>query len=386
MNRNGVIASAAATFAAILLVLSLRSGESGRAAPRPAAPAAIPVPVTPVIAKTVPVYLDYVGTTDAIRVVSLQAQVTGYLREKLVADGADVKEGDLLYRIDPRSYQAVLDQAKAQAEKDAAALDYAKATHRRNVVLSKTGDVSVDALQQSTAAEEQSNAALAADRAAIEAAELNLAYTQIRAPFAGRLSYSLVHEGALITTAGTQLNTLVQLDPIYATFGPPDTDLPEIQKHLAAGPIPAEVIVGGDRTAQYRGQLTFLDNTVGRGTGTITARATVANPAHSLLPGQYVRVRLHIADQPDALLVPQVAVSSSQLGKYVYVVGANNELDQRFVTLGSEYGALVVVSKGVAKGERVVVGNLLKIGPGAVVKPIPANGSEEAEGVEGSSR
>lgn len=386
MNRNGVIASAAATFAAILLVLSLRAGESGRAAPPPAAPTAIPVPVTPVIAKTVPVYLDYVGTTDAIRVVSLQAQVTGYLREKLVADGAHVKEGDLLYQIDPRTYQAVLDQAKAQAEKDAAALDYAKATRRRNVVLSKTGDVSVDALQQSTAAEEQSNAALAADRAAIETAELNLAYTQIRAPFAGRLSYSLVHEGALITSAGTQLNTLVQLDPIYATFAPPDTDLPEIQKHLAAGPIPAEVIVGGGRTAQYRGQLTFLDNAVGRGTGTITARATIANPAHSLLPGQYVRVRLHIADQADALLVPQVAVSSSQLGKYVYVVGGDNKLDQRFVILGAEYGPLVVVSKGVTNGELVAVGNLLKIGPGAVVKPVPANGSEEAEGVEGSSR
>jgi multidrug efflux system membrane fusion protein len=384
MNRRAVVAVAAAALAAILLVLWLRSGERGHAAPPPAQPGAIEVPVTPVIAKTVPIYLDYIGATDAIRIVTLQAQVTGFLQKRLVPDGAEVKEGDLLYQIDPRNYQAVLDQAKAQAQKDAAALDYAQATHRRNAVLSKTGDVSVDVLQQSASAEQQASAAVAADRAAIETAELNLAFTEIRAPFAGRLSYSVVHEGALITTAGTQLNTLVQLDPIYATFAPPDTDLPEIQKHQAGAPIATEVVISDGAT--YRGKLTFLDNAIGRSTGTITARATIENPNHTLLPGQFVRVRLHITDQPNTLLVPQLAVSSSQLGKYVYTVGPGNKVDQRFVTLGAQYGPLVAVSKGVAKGEPVVVGNLLRIGPGAVVKPVPTAVAEENEMGEGSTR
>lgn len=382
-GRRIGLAVAAGAALAILLVLLFRGDEGGRAAGPPPAPPAVSVPVTPVVQETVPVYLDYVGTTDAIRTVALQAQVTGYLMKRLVPDGSDVRAGQLLYEIDPRSYQAALDQAKAQSQKDEAALEYAKASHHRNAVMSKTGDVSIDTLQQSASAELQENAALASDRAAIETAQLNLGYTEIRAPFSGRLSLSLVNEGALITVAGTQLNTLVELDPIYATFNPPDTDLSQIQKYQAKGPIPVNVIVGPGEAAQYHGKLTFLDNSVGRNTGTITARATIDNPGRTLLPGQFIRVRLHVTDQPDALLVPQAAVSSSQLGQYVFVVGKDNKLTQSFVTLGPNYGTLVSVTKGVTKGEEVVTGNLLKIGPGMPVKPVPATPTSQAAGAQG---
>jgi multidrug efflux system membrane fusion protein len=381
-RRIGLAAAAGAALA-ILLVLLFRGGESGRAAGPPLAPPAISVPVTPVVQETVPVYLEYVGTTDAVRTVALQAQVTGYLLKRLVPDGSDVSAGQLLYEIDPRSYQAALDQAKAQSQKDEAALEYAKASHHRNAVMSKTGDVSIDTLQQSASTELQDNAALASDRAAIETAQLNLGYTEIRAPFAGRLSLSLVNEGALITVAGTQLNTLVELDPIYATFNPPDTDLSQIQKYQAKGPIPVDVIVGSGETAQYHGKLTFLDNSVGRNTGTITARATIDNPDRTLLPGQFIRVRLHVTDQPNALLVPQAAVSSSQLGQYVFVVGKDNKLTQSFVTLGPNYGTLVSVTKGVTKGDEVVTGNLLKVGPGMPVKPVPAAPTPQAADAQG---
>jgi membrane fusion protein, multidrug efflux system len=374
--RIGKLRVVAAGLAIAVFVCALPfMGEGTRQAagsPPAPGPAAVEVPVTQVVEHTVPVYLEYVGTTDAIRTVTLQAQATGYLVKHAVPDGSDVSRGALLYRIDPRNYQAALDQAKAQADKDAAALEYAKANHHRNAVMSETGDVSIDTLQQSASAEHQSRAALAADHALIETARLNLGYTEIRAPFAGRLSLSLVHEGALISTAGTLLNTLVQLDPIYATFNPPDTDLADIQQAQAKGTVPAEVVLGQGATTQYRGRLTFLDNSVGRSTGTITARATIENPHHTLLPGQFVRVRLHVADRPNTLLVPQVAVGSNQLGKYVYVVAQGNRVDQRYVTVGADYGPLVAVSKGVARGESVVVGNLLKIGPGAAVKPVPA--------------
>jgi RND family efflux transporter MFP subunit len=354
-------------------VLLAGCGETGKTAENPPASPDIEVPVSPVAEKTVPVYLTYAGTTDAIRTVTLQAQITGYLQRQSVPDGSDVAQGQLLYEIDPRNYQAVLDQAKAQAQKDTAALQYAKESHDRNEAMRKNGDVSLDALQQSASVELQDDAALAADLAAIETAQLNLGYTEIRAPFAGRLSLSLVHEGALISVAGTQLNTLVQLDPIYATFNPADADLPEIQRYQTKAPIPVEVIVGeGAATAQYQGKLTFLDNTIGRSTGTITARATINNPHHTLLPGQFIRVRLHVADQPNTLLIPQVAVGSNQLGKYVYVVGKDRKVEQRFVTLGTDYDPLVVVSKGVVKGESVIVGNLLKIGPGTPVKAVAA--------------
>ncbi|MFZ0495392.1 MAG: efflux RND transporter periplasmic adaptor subunit [Methylocella sp.] len=390
MLKSGLVFAAGFVLAVLVVVFLFKGGDTDNAAgnpPRASRSAAMEVPVTPVVKKTVPVYLEYVGTTDAIRTVTLQALVTGYLLKRTVSDGSDVDKGELLYEIDPRNYQAALDQAKAQAEKDSAALEYAKASHHRNAVMSKTGDVSIDTLQQSASAEHQDNAALAADHAAIETAQLNLGYTEIRAPFAGRLSLSQVHEGALISIAGTPLNTLVQLDPIYATFNPPDTDLPEIQTYQAKGAIPVEVLVGqGTTAAQYHGNLTFLDNSIGRSTGTITARATIENPDGTLLPGQFIRVRLHVTDQPNTLLVPQVAVGSSQLGKYVYLVGQDEKVEQRYVTLGADYDPLVAVSKGVAEGESVVVGNLLKIGPGTAAKPVPAKPAQETTTTQSGSQ
>ena len=364
-----VIASIAALLASVFALQTQRARKA--VADPPASSAAImEVPVAPVVQKTVPVYLEYLGTTEAIRSVTLEAEVTGYLERYAARDGEDVRKGRLLYQIDPRAYRAALDQARAQLERDAAAYRYAIANHARDARLIETGDVSLDTLQLAASTAIQDAATVAADRAAIETAQLNLGYTSIRAPFTARLSMTQVHEGALITVAGTQLNTLVQLDPIYATFDPPDTDLPRIETALRRGPVPAQVLIGNSTTPRYSGTVTFIDNTVNRSTGTITMRATLANPRHDLLPGQFIRVRLRIADRPNALLIPQIAVSSSQLGQYVYVVGADGIARQRLVTLGADYGPLVRVQSGLAPGEWVATGSLLRLGSGMRVHPI----------------
>lgn len=373
ITRRGLTAFALT----LMVIVGVRLAHQGdglvdaHAAPaQSAGPRLMAVPVSAVVRKTVPIYLEYVGTTDPVRNVTLEAQVTGYLLRHPVADGADVHKGELLYQIDPRSYEAALSEARAQAERDAAAQRYAAANHQRNLGLSRTGDVSLDVVQQSASNEQQETAAQAADRAAIENAELNLGYTSIRAPFAGRLSLTQVHEGALITVAGTQLNTLVQLDPIYATFNPPERDLAQIEQAQSRAAVPVELMVGQSQQPSYHGTLSFLDNSVDRTSGTITMRATIDNPRHTLLPGQFVRVRLHIADQPNALLVPEVAINSSQLGTYVYAVGPQDRIEQRYVTLGVSYGSLVVVTRGVQAGEEVLVGDLLQASPGMQVRPL----------------
>ena len=360
----------------VILVAAVRldgtaHGSEGAARPTapPAAASGLPVPVAPVVKRAVPIMLDYVGTTEAIRSVTLQAKATGYLARQAVPDGADVKRGELLYVIDPHDYLAALDQSKAQAAKDAAALEYARVSQGRNAVLNTQGWVTKDAYDKVTSALHQAEAALAADRAAVQTAELNLGYTEIRAPFDGRLGRSQVHEGALITVAGTPFNSLVQLDPIYVTFNPSDADLSQIGAAARRGVLPAEILLDGDKRPRLHGTLAFLDNSIDRATGTIAARVTVDNPERSLPPGQYVRVRLKLGELDGALLVPQTAVGSSQIGKFVYVVTPDDKADQRYVSLGPTDGDLVVVTQGVSAGDRVVVGNLQKLGPGSAVQP-----------------
>jgi membrane fusion protein, multidrug efflux system len=351
--------------AAGVFVASFRGGAVAAA---PSGPPPMPVPVVSVIKRTIPVSLEYSARTESIREVSLQAKVAGYIRSQQATDGADVKEGDLLYKIDDRDYQASLDQAKAQSQRDVAALDYARSNFHRGDELAKSGFLAKDNFDQRASTLGQSEAALAMDNAAIRNAEINVGYTEIRAPFTGRLGRNRAPVGTLVGGSGFTLNTLVQLDPLYVTFNPSERDLADIQKARGARRLVADVSLPDDPAMSYSGELSFIDNSVDRATGTITARATVPNPKFTLLPGQYVRVRLHVRDEPDALLVPQVALGSSQLGKYVYVVSADSKAEQKIVSLGPVSGAAVSVT-GLAENDQVITGNLQKIGPGSPVAP-----------------
>lgn len=349
--------------------LSLNASTAA-ATPAPAA-FVMPVPVVNVVKKTIPIYLDYAARVESIRSITLQARVPGYLEEQSADDGSDVKKGDLLYKIAPQDFQAALDQAKAQVQRDTATVDYARSNLGRGTELAKSGYLAKDSFDQRTSTLREAEASLAVNQAAMRTAELNLSYAEIKAPFAGRIGRNQASIGTLVSVAGTVLNTLVQLDPIYVTFNPSETDLAQLEEARAAGPVDVDVLLPGDTEPRQKGQLTFIDNTIDHSTGTITARATIGNAKFTLLPGQYVRVRLHIKEQPDALMVPQVALGSSQLGKYLYVLGKGNTVDQRIVSLGPTNGDLIAISSGIAEGDQVITGNLQKIGPGMPVSPLP---------------
>ena len=333
-----------------------------------AAPPPMPVPVMVVKAVTVPVYRSFPGMIQAMRTVTIQARVTGYLAEQAAVDGADVASGALLYRIDAKDYEAAFAEAQAQLKLANASLRYSRNNNGRNQVLARDGWVSRDAADQSDSNFNQGRATLANNGAALNEAALNLSRTEIRAPFAGRISASQVFQGSLISVAGATLNTLVQLDPIYVSFNPAENDLAAITREQARAPIQTAVGVNGG-PADHMGALTFIDNQISQSTGTILLRATIANRDHALLPGQYVTARLHLGDLQGALLIPQSAVGATQIGRTVMVVTATSEVAARIVTLGDNYDENVVALTGVAAGDRVITGQLQKLRPGMKVKP-----------------
>lgn len=338
-----------------------------------AAPAAfvMPVPVTGVTKADIPVTLDYTARTEAISAIALQAKVSAYVAAQPTADGSDVKKGDLLYRLDPRDFQVALDQANAQVQRDQASLEYQQANFKRSDSLTRSGWLDKDSFDSRNSSMQQAQAALSASKAAVRGAQLNLDYSEIHAPFAGRLGRNQAAVGTLVGAGSTVLNTLVQLDPIYVTFNPSETDLQAITTARRGGTVEATITVPGNAAAgTHKGELTFIDNAVDRATGTLTARATIANQDFGLLPGQYVRVSLHVRDLADALLVPQAAIGSSQFGKFVMAVSSDNKVEQKIVTLGATQGEKVAVLSGIAPEDRIITGNLQKIGPGMPVQPM----------------
>jgi multidrug efflux system membrane fusion protein len=357
----------------ILLTLAAAGGATwwfmGRTHQQAAAPPPpMKVPVMTAQAQTVPVYRSFPGTTQALRSVTIQARVTGYLIEQGAIDGADVASGALLYRIDPKDYQATLAQAQAQLAVADASLRYSRVNNARNQTLARDGWATKDTADQTNSTFNEGQATLANNETAVAEAALNLSRTEIRAPFAGRISASQVYTGSLISIAGATLNTLVQLDPIYVSFNPAEVNLEAITEEQKRSPIETAVSRNGGKPS-HAGTLTFIDNQVSQSTGTILLRATIANPDHALLPGQYVVATLHLGDLQGAVLVPQSAVGATQIGRTLMVVGEGNKVEQRLVKLGDNDGDMVVVTDGLKPGERVITGQLQKIRAGSVVEP-----------------
>lgn len=336
--------------------------DAGKPAPK--------VSVVEIVEQAVPVDRVYTGTTAAVKAIELQAQVTGYLLERRFTEGSDVTKGDTLYVIDPRPFQAVLDQKQAELQEQEAIREYAKTSQKRYATAARAGAAARESLDQAIELEAKTEAAIDVYKSEIEQARINLDFAEIKAPFEGRVGRTLVNIGALVKANDTALASLVQLDPIYVYFSPPETELQLIEAHQAKAPLVVTMTLPHSTTEGFKGTLTFISNSADAGTGTITMRATVPNPEQRIRPGQFALVRLHIADDPDALVVPAKAVSSIQGQRFVMVVGKDNKLERRKIGLGRQVGTGgYVVESGLSKGELVVVSDIRTLKTGETVSP-----------------
>jgi len=358
-KRVYVFGSAALLIALLLLIRFATSANKKSPPPPPR-----PVSVAKAIARDVPLYLDEIGTCAAYESVQVQAQVSGQIEARHFKDGQDVKKGDLLFTIDPRSYQAVLDSAKAD-------LMLAEANLKRQEELRAKA---VTARQDWDTAEASAMKA----RAAVDAAQVNLDFTQIRSPIDGRIGLRQVDVGNTVAAGlnggagGAVLVNIDNLDPIYTDFTIAEPDIPLVRRYLNGANLKVLTDAEGDNYPPREGKLYFIANTVQPGTGTVQARAVTPNSDRALWPSQFVHVRLILDTLKDATLVPNNAVQVGQNGPYAFVVKADSTLDLRQVEPGQKQGELTVIKKGVKPGEEVVTRGQLQLAPGMKVAVQPA--------------
>lgn len=388
-----------------------------------------PVSVSAAVAEDVPTYLDAIGKTVAREVVTIQPQVSGRITKIHFTDGENVRKGDLLFTIDTRPFEAALNQAQANVQKDAALKKQAEANLAREIAQAKWGDVQVaryrTLAEQGVVAREQyeefranqdslnanvgsaraavNSAAetIKVDTAAVEAAKVQLSYCSIRSPIDGRAGQRLVDVGNVVNPGGASGNTgasdqtsdsakgllvIERLDPIYADFTISQNDLASVQQQMRAGRLKTEVRLPDSADEPVIGQLTFLNNSVADTTGTVSLRATIPNSGHLFWPGRFVNIRLVLNTIHQAVLVPASAPQMSAKGSFVYVVKPDASAEQRPVSLGQRQGDLIVVESGVAAGEQVVTAGQLGVTPGGKVhiaqpeaSPAAGNGSNGAK-------
>jgi membrane fusion protein, multidrug efflux system len=330
-----------------------------------------PVMVAAAVARDVPVYRDEVGKIAAREVVSIQAQVSGRITRIHFTDGAHLRKGDPLFTIDPRPFQAQLNAAEATVAQARAALDLARIQFERAANLIQTKAISQQEYDIRKNAVDVAAAQVEQGQAAVQTARLNLEYCTIRSPINGRAGQRLVDIGnvvAAMSAGGGSLLTIQRLDPIYADFTIPEHDLTAVQRNMARGTLKVEVRLPDEPGEPRTGQLTFLDNAVQDGTGTVKLRATIANGDHRFWPGRFVKIRLVLDTLEEAVLVPAAAPQTSTQGPFVYVVKEDSTAEQRTVTPGQRQGDLLVIRQGVKPGERVVVNGQLGVTPGGKVR------------------
>ena len=370
---NGVavvfrVAFAVAAFAA------LSGCEQNSFVPPPPPKVDVGVPVQ----RTITRYLDATGNTAPINTVDLVARVQGFLQSINYQDGAFVKQGTTLFTIEPETYRLKLEQAQAAEAGSQASLKQAEADYKRQADLVARQAVSQATLDQSTATRDNAQANLQQAQANTRIAAVNYGYTNVVAPFDGVVSTHLVSVGELVGVASpTQRATIVQLDPIYVTFNVNEQDVlriraQSIRKGLTSNDlkqVPIEVGLQSESGYPHQGKLDYAAPTVNQSTGTLAVRGVLPNADRVLLPGYFVRVRVPLAQQPAALLVPDAALGSDQAGRYLLVVNGDNVVEQRKVQIGPREGDLRVIDGGLKPDDRVVIAGLLRAIPGQKVDP-----------------
>jgi membrane fusion protein, multidrug efflux system len=357
--------------------------------------AAVPVTVTTVSQKDVPVNIEVIGNVEAYSTISVKAQVAGQLTKVAFHEGEFVKKDDLLFTIDSRPLEGAVNQAKANLLRDNAALGqaqanlardsanekYAQAQAARYQKLFEAGVVSkeqsdqirsaADALEQTILADraaiESANAQIGSSKAAIENAIVQLSYTTIKSPIDGRTGNLTVKQGNVASANTMELVTIAEVTPIYVTFSVPESQLTDIKRYMAQGKLTVVASQQDDSSQRETGFLSFVDNTVDATTGTIKLKGTFPNADRKLWPGEFVRATLQLTMQPHAVVVPNQAVQTGQDGPFVYVVNAEKKVEMRPVVTGTRVDQDLVINRGLQVGEMIVTEGQLRLAPGSLV-------------------
>jgi multidrug efflux system membrane fusion protein len=371
-NVKGTSPAGGKLFSSMLLLALAAVGVScNRSNVRAEGPATLPPPLVTVAqarAEDVPRYLDEIGRNTAYESVNVTPQVGGQVIERHFRDGENLRKGQLIFVIDPRPYKAQLDSAKANLAQAQAALALAKIQFARDQELVGTRAISKQDYDTKKNTVDVNQAQVEAAKAAIETAQINADYCYIHSPIDGRAGARLVDVGNVVQANTTSLLSIQRIDPIYATFTITERDLTEVQKKMSRGMLTAQVRLPADsETAARPGKVEFLDNAVQNATGTVNLRATIPNADRHFWPGQFVNVRLVLDMEKGTVLVPNQATQISQKGPFVYVVKSDDTAELRPITVGQRQGNDVVISSGLAPGERVVLAGQLLVRPGGKV-------------------
>lgn len=357
------------TVSAVLLLSSCSqkspapgAGKSGRGGGGP-----IPVVVSKAEAKDVPVEIKAVGNVQAYSAVSIRSQITGQITQVHFKEGQEVKAGDELFTIDPRPFQAALNQAEANLQRDQAMLINGRLNFERTSNLLNSKIASQADYDTALSAYQSAQSTVVADAAAVTNAQLNLAYTSIKSPVEGRTGNLTIKEGNIVKAPDDILVSVTQIHPIYVAFAVPENELPAIRKQAGRESLSVKAYPPGDTNSAASGMLTFIDNSVDTNTGTILLKATFQNSDTVLWPGQFVQASLVLSNLAQATVVPSQAIQTGQDGEFLFVVKADETVEARPITAGITYDGIRVITSGLKLGETVVTDGQLRLTAGAKV-------------------
>ena len=354
----------------------------GRAGRANAGGGTVPVVVAPVVRQNLPLYLDGLGSVQAFYTVTLKSRVDGEMMEVDFKEGQDVKKGDLLMVIDPRPYEVALAQAEANLAKDQAQLADATLDAGRYDQLVKQGVIPQQQYDTQHALAGQLEGAVAADKAAIDNAKLNVVYSRITSPIDGRVGLRLVDPGNIVHAADTNgLLVITQMEPIAVVFTIPEDNLPSVISHMRQGELPVKAMTRDLSSELATGMLQTIDNEIDQTTGTVRLKAVFDNKDRALWPNQFVNARLLLDTQKDAIVIPSAAIQNGSNGTFVYVVKQDKTVEVRPVTVQVTEGNIAAISAGLTAGEQVVTDGQDRLQAGVTVdahtdaRPTPAGGA-----------